>query len=138
VDLRAHQLPRPFCTLVEAAYFLDLTFNQVQGRWKNGTLPRALAQDGSLWMPSGKKLVRAAELYAVLDETGRELFEQWQRDELRIPMGASADGHRDVRVRLLELEELPEHGTLARYKRRCTCSKCRAARTAYGRGRRAG
>jgi hypothetical protein len=136
VDIRAHKLPKPFCDLVAAAYFLDLTFNEVQGRWKNGTLPRALTQDGSAWMPAGKKLVNGAELYPMLDDVGRDLFEQWQRDELVIPASASNAGSRDLSVRTLGPRELAKHGTLARYEVGCECGRCREAYLAYFRERR--
>ena len=82
-------------------------------------------------MPGGKKLVNAAELYPLLDETGRELLEQWQRDELVIPNGASSAGNRHLSVRALDPRKLPPHGTSARYARGCECSACRQAHTAY-------
>ena len=136
-DLRAHQLEKPFCTLVQAGYFLDLTFNQVQARWEAGALPRARARDGSLWMPSGKKLVPAAEIYPMLDAAGRDLFDLWQRGRIRTPQAASGEGKRDIPVRLLAPCALPDHGTTARYCRGCTCPSCRDANRAYQANRRA-
>lgn len=131
MDLRPHKLPKPFCDLSATAYFLGLTYNQAEGRWKSAALPRALAQDGSVWMPAGRKLVNAAELYPLLDEVGRELFEHWQNDELRIPVGAANDGNRDSSVRELSPRELPPHGTTARFEAGCRCGECRGARAAY-------
>ncbi len=124
-------LPKPFCRLEDTAYFLDLTFNQVEKLWQTEQLPRAVAQNGSLWMPGGRRLVQAAALLPILDAEGAELFELWQRDELRISAHASGDGNKTTRVRLLDDAPPPPHGTTARYARQCRCDDCSAAHSAY-------
>jgi hypothetical protein len=126
----AMTLPKPFCRLEEAAFFLDLTFNQAQVLWERETLPRAVAQDGSEWQPGGRRLVRVKALHEMLDPEGRALLEKWQRDEIRIGGSAASGANRTVPVRHLGLKNLAPHGTTARY-RTCKCEECRAAHSRY-------
>jgi hypothetical protein len=98
VDLRAHKLPKPFCTIEQAAYFLDLSLNQVNGGWGRRNLPVVRTVAGDTWMPGDSKLIDCPQLFEMLDEQGREFFWLWQRDELVLkPMAVSHGRHLPVR-----------------------------------------
>jgi hypothetical protein len=131
MQLSAARIAKPFCRLEEAAHFLDLTFNEAQHLWEARALPRAVDQGGTTWMPGGRRLVRCIALAGLLDEEGAELFDKWQRDELRIAARASSADRRDTPVRLLDNDPLPPHGTTARFARECRCPDCRGAQAAY-------
>jgi hypothetical protein len=92
-------LREPFATLAAAAVFLDLTFNQVQVMTRTHMLPLARLGDGSLFMPTGVKLIPSLELRDLCDGTGRELWERWQAGALEIPALGRPTARRRLRAR---------------------------------------
>ena len=78
---------RIFCTLHEAAVFLQLPYPAIRQRCKRGTMVGlARAIDGSPWTPAGRAhpLVEASVLREHLDERTRDLFDHWQAGRLTL------------------------------------------------------
>jgi hypothetical protein len=85
--LRSRRPERVFCTLHEAAVFLDLSYNAVKQRYKRGTLHGvARAIDGSLWTPGGrsKVLLEVSALRDQLDDEVQELLDAWVEGRLAL------------------------------------------------------
>lgn len=69
---------RPFCDLWCVAFFLGLTWYQVDHLYSLGRLPKAMIPDGREYRPGGDRLVPAEKLAQILPE-GREMdFERWR------------------------------------------------------------
>lgn len=78
---------RVFCTLREAAVFLELPYNAVKKRHQRGTLVGvARAIDGSLWCPRGRDqvLIEASLLRERLRGELLDLFDRWRRGSVSL------------------------------------------------------
>jgi hypothetical protein len=78
---------RLFCTLREAAVFLELSFDALKQRVKRGTLRGvARAIDGSLWRPAGgsQVLIEVGALRGQLSEDRKQLFDAWATGSLSL------------------------------------------------------
>lgn len=79
------RLRKPFLVMREVAFFLQIKKAQAHYLYETGRLPLARLDDGSEWMPFDKRLVRAVDFYALLDDTAKELFAQWQLGLVEMP-----------------------------------------------------
>jgi len=84
-----HSRGLPFCGFWVVAYFLGLSWNQVDQEYESGRLPKALCPDGSEYRPSGERLVRADKFAEILPEERQADFDLWRNGGFQIaPFGS--------------------------------------------------